>query len=349
MQNQAAEVVAEVPVVEESQEITGVEAETGDDSGDQNQEKEEPIEEQATETAEEVEQPEMELPDFPSSGTAFNYNPEEGVLYTVDGNPAYRLNAESGTWEPFIAEDMTADFPAGSKLAGNDIDGWQVVADDGTALYNWNADTLTWDKVASEVVTEPEVPAFPTADFEWNYNADTGEILTPDGTAAYTLDADNGHWVPVIPADLTANLSANTQPVSNEDGDWVVPDADGNPQYVWNAATMNWDMVVEPVVEEQQTAPAQVDCPLALPPRLEIGQTARVMTNLNLRDSPGIENNLSGSLFYNSQIEVVGGPECLPHQEGAYMWWQVEKDDGITGWAAEGSIGNPFYFLEPIE
>jgi hypothetical protein len=37
------------------------------------------------------------------------------------------------------------------------------------------------------------------------------------------------------------------------------------------------------------------------------------------------------------------GPWCADE----YRWWQLELDDGMMGWSAEGDTEN--YFLEPVE
>jgi hypothetical protein len=353
------DIAVEEPVAVDSQEMPVEDSEekpAGDEMEEANNSDESQVGDDQTDAeetdpdndADEAEANDMDLPEFPESGTKLTYNPDDGLLYSADGTPAFRLNSDTNTWEPNVSDDFSAELPEGAALSGNDLDGWQVTSEDGNLLYRWNAETLTWDMVAAETAAEPELPSFPTADFEWVYNSDMGEIQSPNGMAAFSLDAENERWVPVISAEVAANLPANAQPVANEDGTWALPDTDGNSLYNWNSETLTWDLVAEPVAEESP-APTQADCPLALPPRLQVGQTAVVMTNLNLRDTPGIENNLSGSLIYNSQITVIGGPQCEPHQDGAYMWWEVEKVDGSTGWAAEGSIGNPFYFLATVE
>jgi hypothetical protein len=96
-------------------------------------------------------------------------------------------------------------------------------------------------------------------------------------------------------------------------------------------------------------AQATVSCPLALPPRLKVGDTARVVANLNMRSTAGIGNNLILTNPVGTQLTILGGPVCEPYQGGAYLWWQVKLSDGQAGWSAEGSITGKFYFLEPVK
>lgn len=103
--------------------------------------------------------------------------------------------------------------------------------------------------------------------------------------------------------------------------------------------------------ETPSATPIQIssDCPLALPTRLEIGDTARVTSNLNMREAPAITSRLIRSNITGTQLTIVGGPVCEPYQDGAYLWWQLQRPDGESGWSAEGALTEQFYFLEPVE
>jgi hypothetical protein len=92
-----------------------------------------------------------------------------------------------------------------------------------------------------------------------------------------------------------------------------------------------------------------VDCPLALKPRLKVGDTAKVTSNLNMRSSAGIGSKLILTNPAGTQLTIIGGPTCEPYQGGAYLWWQVQRSDEQTGWSAEGSLTGKFYFLEPMK
>lgn len=75
--------------------------------------------------------------------------------------------------------------------------------------------------------------------------------------------------------------------------------------------------------------------------------TAIVRTNLNLRASPGMDQEIMLVHLPGIRLEIIGGPFCIPYLDGAYRWWQVQRPDGQIGWSAEGSLNRFYYFLEP--
>ena len=88
---------------------------------------------------------------------------------------------------------------------------------------------------------------------------------------------------------------------------------------------------------------------MAAPTRLMVGEKVRVTSNLHMRSSPDLGNNILQTNLAGSNLEIIGGPVCYPYQDGAYLWWQVQLDSGTSGWSAEAAINNNFYFLEPIQ
>ena len=101
--------------------------------------------------------------------------------------------------------------------------------------------------------------------------------------------------------------------------------------------------------ESTTEQPEDLEACAALPSRLSIGSNARVMTNLHFRSSPGIDAGLIRTHYPGTIMEVIGGPQCIPYQGGAYLWWELQHPDGSTGWSAEGSISSAAYFLEPVD
>ena len=81
---------------------------------------------------------------------------------------------------------------------------------------------------------------------------------------------------------------------------------------------------------------------------LQTGMSATILRRLNFRSSPGVGNNWLLTNLPGTRVEVVGGPECIPHSRGAYVWWQIKLPDGQVGWSAEASQHGAFYFMEPI-
>jgi hypothetical protein len=79
-----------------------------------------------------------------------------------------------------------------------------------------------------------------------------------------------------------------------------------------------------------------------------VGQRAQVSSNLNLRSDAGMDKPVINVSLPGVVLEIIGGPVCLPHQGGAYLWWNVRYPDGQTGWSAEAALYEDFYFLEPV-
>jgi len=80
-----------------------------------------------------------------------------------------------------------------------------------------------------------------------------------------------------------------------------------------------------------------VTLPAIASEKFELGDRVRVTTNLKVRvaagtDQPEVESpNYPGSVPLGSLGTVVDGPE----RGGAYVWWKIEYDRGVTGWSAE--------------
>ncbi len=81
--------------------------------------------------------------------------------------------------------------------------------------------------------------------------------------------------------------------------------------------------------------------------RLQNRRNAIILRRLNFRSSPGIHENWMRTNIPGTKVQVIGGPECVPHFTGAYVWWQIKLPDGQIGWSAESSQFGSFYFMEP--
>ena len=93
-------------------------------------------------------------------------------------------------------------------------------------------------------------------------------------------------------------------------------------------------------------APVLPACSSAPVPRMIVGQVGRVTFTtgepVRVRTGPGTANPIlvllpEGTIFY-----VTGGPVC----SDPYWWWSVQTSGGVSGWMAEGVVGN--YFIEPF-
>ena len=289
------------------------------------------------------------VPELPDSPVELIHNPGDSLAYTPDGNPVYRLNTNTDSWEPYIAPDLAVGLPQGARLVSDEANGWQISDKDGNPLYDWNPDTLTWDATDSLIVTDSDLPPFPETTVDLVYVPETDQLESPDGLALFQLDAENGRWIPVIPEGIAADLPEDAQPVLNDSGIWEVFGSTGNPVYAWDWIALTWlpadqEVSVPPLPE----APSQDACPLAMVPRLAVGAIARAVSFQNFRSSPEVSDNLVYVLAPTSEVPVIGGPLCIEYNGGAHLWWEVAIDDGTAGWMAEGSADGLFYFLEPV-
>ncbi len=105
-----------------------------------------------------------------------------------------------------------------------------------------------------------------------------------------------------------------------------------------------------PEAETQITA--HVDkaalCILAAPSRLKVGDKVKVLSNLNMRSEAGLQSSIVLTHAALTELEVVGGPVCEESGSGAYLWWQVKRADGTTGWSAEARLDRRSYFMQPL-
>lgn len=89
-------------------------------------------------------------------------------------------------------------------------------------------------------------------------------------------------------------------------------------------------------------------CDTSAPSRLSVGQTARVVERLNMRNDASISAAILQTNPTNTQVEIIGGPVCTPAGDSAYLWWQIRLADGGEGWSAETQLNSASYFLEPV-
>ena len=105
-----------------------------------------------------------------------------------------------------------------------------------------------------------------------------------------------------------------------------------------------------PTTLPSPTALMVVNCPGAMPSRLEAGMKVILRKNLNFRSSPEVRpDNLLATNLGGTELEVVGESFCNAEAESPYRWWKLKTPEGIIGWSAEGSASGSFYFLEPVE
>lgn len=88
------------------------------------------------------------------------------------------------------------------------------------------------------------------------------------------------------------------------------------------------------------------NCAGTIPSQVALGDRARVTftdgTPLRLRATPGTTGTFLRDMQEGTPFTIIGGPSCVD----GYTWWQVQLDNGSTGWAAEGDPDT--YFMEPL-
>lgn len=109
---------------------------------------------------------------------------------------------------------------------------------------------------------------------------------------------------------------------------------------------------IEEIVTIVETPSEVPECIGANPRRIDsIGSEVRVINALiPLRSSPDAQaDNVIATLPEGSMLEIIGEPVCVPFLEGANLWWFVRTEEGMEGYAAEGSAISDTYYLEEIK
>ena len=91
---------------------------------------------------------------------------------------------------------------------------------------------------------------------------------------------------------------------------------------------------------------SNIECLGAPEPQVKIGDVAVVTRDdtrpLSVRQEPDLAANIITEVLPDESFQIIGGPFC----EGGYLWWEVQLNNDITGWAAEGDAEN--YYYEPL-
>ena len=177
-------------------------------------------------------------------------------------------------------------------------------------------ETLSSSSVSTEAAptsdaTETVVPSLAPLTVE-SSSTPTPVVPSPTATSAATEQATTDAPTPTTPASGATEVAT------------TVPDA-STPTPAENAS-----------------------CNTSVPSRLSVGQMARVVQRLNMRNDASITAALLQTNPTNTQVEIIGGPVCTSVGDSAYLWWQIRLADGAEGWSAEAQLNSPSYFLEPI-
>ena len=102
------------------------------------------------------------------------------------------------------------------------------------------------------------------------------------------------------------------------------------------------------VVTPTTTTADNPSCNTSVPSRLRMGQTARIVQRLNMRDAASITAPVLTTNPVDARVEIIGGPVCTPVGDGAYLWWQIRLANRAEGWSAESPLNEATYLLEPV-
>lgn len=198
---------------------------------------------------------------------------------------------------------------------------------------------------------------FPLTDGSLTLDKSGSGLLDVNGMKRFILSDDEKRWEPVIPDDLLNKLPDDHELTSDESNVWYITNGAGKALYSFDLDTLEWIMVPEKAVEEED-APSSGDgeeiasCDGANPARLAaVGSRAEVINAMiPLRRTPNTESgNILRPLHEGTELEITKLPVCTPLLGGANLWWGVRTDSGLEGWAAEASAITDVYYLQEIQ
>lgn len=272
-------------------------------------------------------------------------------LMEADGsNPRNLTNSAGDDSDPAWSPDGT--HIAFSAKIDKEIDIY-VIAVDGSDLQNLtennDADDHTpqWSPDGTQIAYVSKDNASPNRQIY---------LMNADGTDNINLsNSDSGNLAPAWSPDGTQIAF-----LSNRDGTtssiYVMNNDGSNLQRltfmgtvrepIWSTGTMGDDIdrQAPPTVEADVCPP---DFAGFLSPRLQIGGRGRVIAGQSanrVRIAPTTGADLIGTIDDSITFLVVAGPHC--DASNSMIWWQVQADNGLEGWTAEGVLPDE-YFLEP--
>jgi|GEM_PF-5107909 len=253
---------------------------------------------------------------------AYNFNPESG--YDVDllsDSILFIENAQTvkGYYDGVMDELITESGTPTNPIWLNRTEWFAYYYQDGVFAPHW--------RIADVESSVQVIPFGPNI---------TALYSTPDGLLAFdTFERTLMHST-ALPVDAHQAQIGTTIFSSDYAFDvvYVTPwGANFNLPSVYYSGGVNNDLDVA----------APVLCDEAPESRLAIGMRARVTYTdgvpLRVRNAPNGE--IITQLQEGTEFNVIGGSVC----ENGYLWWQIQTDDNLIGWSAEGADDS--YFIEP--
>ncbi len=198
-------------------------------------------------------------------------------------------------------------------------------------------------------------PPFPTNASLLRLNEKKNALVNKSGKMIYELDEDEVLWVPVIRSELREELPPDYSIKFGKNRLWQILSNNGEPVYIFDPETLEWTALTTELENNGSDLSRDNEtyqCFGANPSRIgDIGGLVRVTNaEIPLRSSPdAVTQNYILSLEPGVVLEVIGFPVCSPYLIGANLWWKLRMQDGLEGYAAEGSAVSDLYYLQPIE
>ena len=215
-------------------------------------------------------------------------------------------------------------------------------------------DVHTEDDAADAVFDAPSLPDYPNTKIELTHDAVAGGLIDMDDVLRFRLDESGENWVPVLPEELEKDIPDGYTLGKDDFGAWIIKDANGRILYMLNIDSLEWQAIEEQTESTVDANPEKeiISCAGANPVRISgVGARVQVVNALiPLRSSPDATNsNYVKSLPEGALLEIISEPVCTPYLDGANQWWGVRTEDGVEGFAAEGSAASDLYYLKAID
>ena len=197
------------------------------------------------------------------------------------------------------------------------------------------------------------LPVFPNTKVELRYDDESKSLVDSQNRPKFVMNKKEDGWIPVVPQDVLDKVGGNFMLEIDESNVWHIQGEEGQ-QFSLEIDSLTWNHVsfVEADVSGPEVESVALPCEGANPMRItSVGDSVRVVNNLiPLRSSPDATSaNIVRALPIGTELKVVSLPICTPFLDGANQWWEVQTQDGQTGWVAEGSAVGSTYYLETID
>jgi hypothetical protein len=225
--------------------------------------------------------------------------------------------------EQFIHELLQIEIDPDGQVTGKDLGQEEFIS-----LRPWNREVIEVELASqSPGIYEVEVG------IEYMHGEKVVQVWSPQSLQLYT--PENFHrW--------SAGVVTYWGLCSFEQGDYVCEELEYEEPILVAEGS---NQAGENGEESSNGSTDPLTCRPAPPSRLTVGMDAsvsfRLSLRLRIREAPGLSSSVITAMNRGTDMKIVDGPVC----RDGYLWWKIEKDNGISGWSAEGEPW--MYYLEP--